>query len=95
MNHYIFAFLTLSVCAGSLFFRKRLIGDSNKHKPDLSGQIIVITGAHRGIGLESAKFISALNPCKIILACRSKTNTDAAIESIRKSLSIEEGVIEF
>ena len=57
-------------------------GGKNYHYPDLSGKIIVITGANTGIGFISAQEMAKLNPAKIIMACRSKARGEEAIKLI-------------
>jgi FlaA1/EpsC-like NDP-sugar epimerase len=47
-------------------------GGKNIHKPFLTGQIVVITGANTGIGFNAAQEMAKLQPEKIILACRSE-----------------------
>ena len=64
-------------------------GGVNKHKPDLSGKIIVITGANTGLGYESVKYMSRLGPQKIILACRNETRGTDAVEKIKKENKVD------
>eukprot|EP01088_Endostelium_zonatum_P022601 TRINITY_DN987_c0_g1_i1.p1 TRINITY_DN987_c0_g1~~TRINITY_DN987_c0_g1_i1.p1 ORF type:complete len:382 (+),score=74.97 TRINITY_DN987_c0_g1_i1:36-1148(+) len=52
----------------------------------LSGKTIIITGANTGIGKEAAKNF-ALSGARVILACRDKTKTLAAIQSLQPFLS--------
>jgi NAD(P)-dependent dehydrogenase (short-subunit alcohol dehydrogenase family) len=56
-------------------------GGKNIHHPDLTGKIVVITGANTGIGFVSALEMSKLNPSKIIFACRSESR---ALEAMGK-----------
>ena len=56
-------------------------GGKNIYYPDLSGKIIVITGANTGIGFVSAQEMAKLNPTKIIFACRSEAR---ALEAMNK-----------
>jgi NAD(P)-dependent dehydrogenase (short-subunit alcohol dehydrogenase family) len=57
-------------------------GGKNYHYPDLSGKVIIITGANTGIGFIAAQELAKLNPAKIIMACRSKARGEEAIKQI-------------
>ncbi|KAF8601547.1 NAD-P-binding protein [Ceratobasidium sp. AG-I] len=51
--------------------------------PDLTGQVIIVTGGNAGIGRETCKVL--LNKgAKVYMAARSKSKADEAIEWIRK-----------
>lgn len=52
------------------------------HGQDLAGKIAVITGANTGIGFETARSLAYFG-CRILMACRSQSKTDEAIEKIR------------
>ena len=58
-------------------------GGKNIFFPDLSGKIVVITGANTGIGFIAAQEMAKLNPTKIIFACRSEERGMEAIAKIR------------
>ena len=64
-------------------------GGINTHSPDLTDQIIVVTGANTGLGYESVKFMSNLNAKTIVLACRSEERASAAITQIKKCNKVE------
>jgi retinol dehydrogenase-12 len=49
---------------------------------DLSGRIAVITGANTGLGFEAAKHFARMRPAKLIIACRTKTKGEAAVEGM-------------
>lgn len=51
------------------------------HGRDLSGKVAIITGCNTGIGFETARSM-ALHGCQIIMACRNKESTNAAINKI-------------
>ncbi|KAF2016831.1 NAD(P)-binding protein [Aaosphaeria arxii CBS 175.79] len=53
---------------------------------DLSGQVIIVTGANVGLGLETVKQLSTHNAARIYVACRSKDKAVAAIESIDREV---------
>ena len=61
-------------------------GGKNVHFPDLSGKIIVITGANTGLGYISVLEMAKLNPQKIILACRSEERGNEAINKVKAEL---------
>lgn len=48
---------------------------------DLSGQIIVVTGANSGLGFEACKIFASKN-ATVVMACRSIDNAKKAIENI-------------
>ncbi|XP_058011150.1 WW domain-containing oxidoreductase isoform X4 [Ahaetulla prasina] len=50
---------------------------------DLSGKVIIITGANAGIGFETAKSF-ALHGAHVILACRNTSRADEAVRQILK-----------
>ena len=68
-------------------------GGVNTHKPDLTGKVIVVTGANTGLGFESVKFMASLNAQTVILACRSEERAIEAMHRIKKEVSV--GVIEY
>ncbi len=53
-----------------------------KKIPDLSGKVIIITGANGGLGYESLLHLAAHNPSKIYLCARSQAKYDAAMKGI-------------
>lgn len=67
--------------------RQRYDGSTNAlqilHGKDLHGRLAVVTGANCGIGFETARSL-AFHGCEVILACRSRSATEAAIERIAK-----------
>ena len=58
-------------------------GGRNHYFPDLSGKVILITGANTGLGFEAAQEFAKLGPKVIIMACRSKKRADDAINRIK------------
>lgn len=48
---------------------------------DLSGQVIIVTGANTGIGFETARALAAAG-ARVVLACRSSTKGQAAVDKI-------------
>jgi NAD(P)-dependent dehydrogenase (short-subunit alcohol dehydrogenase family) len=55
---------------------------TEKDLPDLTGQIIIITGANSGTGFAATKFMSAKG-ATIIMACRNPDKANTALESIK------------
>lgn len=53
--------------------------------PDLTGKVIIVTGANSGIGFEAAKEF-ARKGAQTILACRSMDKAQAALDQIRAEL---------
>ncbi|CAG8552903.1 5818_t:CDS:2 [Ambispora gerdemannii] len=55
-----------------------------KLKVDLSGKVVIITGASSGIGKELANYISSYNPKRLILPVRNRTKSQATLEYIKE-----------
>jgi NADPH:quinone reductase-like Zn-dependent oxidoreductase len=72
-------FSLLSLMGLNRFFN----GGKNHHFPDLSGKVIVITGANTGLGFIAAQEIAKLNPKVIIFACRSRKRAEDAMNQIK------------
>lgn len=58
----------------------------DKHIPDLSGQVILVTGGNAGLGKESVLRLAKHNPRKIYLGCRTESKAQDAIADIRSQL---------
>lgn len=56
--------------------------------PDLTGKIIIVTGASGGIGKETAKALLAHN-AKVYIAARSKEKVDSAIKDLKEQTGKE------
>ena len=54
--------------------------------PDLSGQVIIVTGGTAGLGLECIRQLSTHNPAHIYLAARSQEKADTLIRELRDSI---------
>ena len=78
--------MSLSLLLWSAYERLWTLPTSTK---DLSGRIVIITGANTGLGFEAAKSLYAMNPARLILAVRSTSKgyeaKKAIISSIAKS----------
>ena len=55
------------------------------HIRDLTGKVVVVTGANSGIGLEAAREM-ARKGAKTILACRSVERGQKAIDELRAEI---------
>ena len=47
---------------------------------DLTGKIVLVTGANIGLGFEAAKHFASMNPERLIIACRSEEKGKQAIK---------------
>ncbi|KAJ6580900.1 NAD(P)-binding protein [Mycena capillaripes] len=52
-------------------------------KADLTGQTVIVLGANTGIGFEAAKHFGTMNPGRLILACRSQSKGQAAVDKLK------------
>ncbi|KAF7345408.1 WW domain-containing oxidoreductase [Mycena venus] len=52
-------------------------------KTDLTGQTVLVLGANTGIGFEATKHFASMNPQRLILACRSQSRGQAAIDKLK------------
>jgi len=52
-------------------------------KADLTGKTVIVLGANIGLGFETAKHFATMNPGRLILACRSQSKGQAAVEKIK------------
>jgi retinol dehydrogenase-13 len=74
--------LLITVLILLLFLIRRWAnGNMISNKKDLTGKLIVITGASDGIGLETAKDLLSSN-ARVIFACRNKTKTETVIKNL-------------
>ena len=64
-------------------------GGKNIHYPDLTGKIVVITGANTGLGFISAREMAKLNAKQIILACRSEQRGTDAVNQIKQECKVD------
>ncbi|KAJ7167394.1 hypothetical protein C8R43DRAFT_1061015 [Mycena crocata] len=52
-------------------------------KADLTGQTVIMLGANTGLGFEAVKHFATMNPGRLILACRSQSKGQAALEKLQ------------
>jgi FlaA1/EpsC-like NDP-sugar epimerase len=50
-------------------------------KVDLTGKTVLVLGANTGLGFEATKHFANMNPERLILACRSRSRGQAAVDS--------------
>ena len=58
---------------------------SQKDIPDLTGKVIIVTGANSGIGFETAKALAAKG-ATVVMACRNLDKARAAVTSIQNDV---------
>ncbi|KAG5732488.1 Retinol dehydrogenase 11, partial [Termitomyces sp. T112] len=56
---------------------------------DLIGKTVVVIGANTGIGFEVSKHSALMKPARLILACRSKSKGEIALEKLNKETGYE------
>ncbi|KAJ7664768.1 hypothetical protein B0H17DRAFT_1091568 [Mycena rosella] len=54
-------------------------------KADLTGKTVIVLGANTGLGFEATKHFARMNPGRLILACRSQSKGQAALERMLKA----------
>ena len=59
---------------------------------DLSGKVVMITGSNAGLGFEAAKHFASMNPEKLILACRSETRGQKAVDGELSTMLPQQGL---
>lgn len=61
-------------------------------RSDLTGQVVVVTGANAGIGKETAVELAAMG-ATVVLACRDAGRGSAALEEVRRRSGSEQVVL--
>ncbi|KAJ7708868.1 hypothetical protein B0H17DRAFT_1031140 [Mycena rosella] len=68
-------------------FKKFLEDQRAKQPPalsiDLAGKTVVVLGANTGLGFEATRHFATMNPGRLILACRSRSKGEAAVEKLK------------
>jgi NAD(P)-dependent dehydrogenase (short-subunit alcohol dehydrogenase family) len=59
--------------------------DPDRDIPDLSGQVIIVTGGNVGLGLETIRQLAKHDPARIYLAARSQQKAEQAIKELTES----------
>ncbi|CAG7930577.1 unnamed protein product [Penicillium olsonii] len=57
---------------------------SSRNIPDLTGQVIIVTGGNAGLGFETIRQLSHHNPDTIYLAARSRPKAEEAIADLKE-----------
>ena len=51
-------------------------------REDLTGKVVLVTGANTGLGFEAAKHFASMNPERLIIACRSEVKGKKAVKGV-------------
>ncbi|KAJ7042773.1 hypothetical protein C8F04DRAFT_1074729 [Mycena alexandri] len=62
-------------------------------KADLTGKTVLVLGANTGLGFEAAKHFASMNPGRLILACRSQSRGQAALEELQATTGYKKGEV--
>ncbi|KAJ7286849.1 hypothetical protein C8J57DRAFT_1282185 [Mycena rebaudengoi] len=60
-------------------------------RADLTGKTVCVVGANTGLGFEATKHFAAMNPERIILACRSEARGQAAVKKLEAETGYTKG----
>ncbi|KAG6877071.1 hypothetical protein C0993_010531 [Termitomyces sp. T159_Od127] len=71
------------------FLREQLATVPPVETADLNGKTVMVIGANVGLGLEATKHFARMNPARLILACRSRSKGEAAIQKIQQETGYE------
>jgi len=72
---------------GFIYAQFRTIPKVETFAVDLTGKVVIVTGANVGLGYETAKHFAFMRPAKLILACRDTQKGDKAAADIAKATS--------
>ncbi|KAF7360243.1 hypothetical protein MVEN_00753100 [Mycena venus] len=62
---------------GQFFTQKPVV------KTDLTGKTVIVLGANTGLGFEATKHFAKMKPERLILACRSQSRGQAAVDKLK------------
>ncbi|KAJ7673613.1 short-chain dehydrogenase [Mycena rosella] len=65
------------------FIKSQLAKPAPVVTADLTGKTVVVLGANTGLGFEATKHFAKMNPGRLILACRSETRGQAALDRLK------------
>ncbi|KAH7025489.1 hypothetical protein B0J12DRAFT_722147 [Macrophomina phaseolina] len=66
--------------------RKSVSFDPDRHIPNLSERVIIVTGGNNGLGKESIRQLAKHNPAKIYMGARNESKAQAAIADIKQEV---------
>jgi len=49
-------------------------------RADLTGKVVIITGANTGLGFEASKHVATMNPGKLIMTARDEAKGNKAVQ---------------
>jgi len=52
---------------------------------DLTGRVVIVTGANTGLGLAASKHLATMNPAKLIMAIRNAEKGQNALQGMMPS----------
>lgn len=50
----------------------------------MTGRVVIVTGADRGVGYETARYLAAEGGYDVVLACREQEKGQSAVQRIRR-----------
>ncbi|KAG6856450.1 hypothetical protein H0H87_004415 [Tephrocybe sp. NHM501043] len=56
---------------------------------NLTGQTVVVIGANTGLGFEACKHFARMHPYRIIMACRSESKGESAVQKLQQETGYE------
>jgi len=84
----------LSFAGGLYMYRKWVAGGACRIRKDLTGKVVIVTGANTGIGYITSEQL-ALQGAHVILACRTDSLGQDAANNINANLKATKGQVEF
>jgi len=65
------------------FFKDQWSKQPPVEKVDLTGKTVIVVGANTGLGFEATRHFATMSPSRLILACRSQSKGQAAIDKLK------------